>query len=84
MEASGSKDIAQSELRYWKTLLIPKLEKARAEQLFTPKATAKVIFGRFEGFGFVDKRLAGSDAFVMPGPHEQTGRAGPALRDLGD
>jgi hypothetical protein len=50
--------------------------------IFTFKRTATVIFGRFDGFGFIGKRVAGADVFVMPGPYERADRVERALSEL--
>jgi TDG/mug DNA glycosylase family protein len=77
-------EISPDELQYGRSLLLEKLEAVRAELIiFTFKKTATVIFGRFDGFGFIGRTLAGGEVFVMPGPYERADRRDQALAELG-
>jgi TDG/mug DNA glycosylase family protein len=76
-------ELSRDELLYGRSLLLEKLEAVRPELIiFTFKKTATVIFGRFEGFGFMGRTLAGGEVFVMPGPYERTDRRDQALAEL--
>lgn len=80
---SRAAEIGADELAYGKSTLISKLEAVKPEiVLFTFKKTATVLFGRFAGYGFIDKTLADGDVFVMPGPYERADRADFAVAEL--
>ena len=72
------------EYTHGRALLTAKLETVRPEfVIFTFKETAKKLFGRFAGNGFMpDLRLAYSEVFVMPGPYEDRETAAATMRTL--
>jgi len=77
-------ELSRDELQYGRSLLLGKLEAVRPELIiFTFKKTATVLFGRFDGFGFIGRTLAGGEVFVMPGPYERADRRDQALAELG-
>ncbi|CAB4694022.1 MAG: hypothetical protein F2663_04470 [Actinobacteria bacterium] len=41
-----------------------------------------MLFGRFSGFGFIGRTLAGAEVYVMPGPFERADRLKEALLTL--
>jgi len=76
-------ELSRDELEYGRSLLLEKLEAVHPELIiFTFKKTATVIFGRFEGFGFIGRKFAGAEVFVMPGPYERADRRDQALAEL--
>jgi double-stranded uracil-DNA glycosylase len=77
-------EVDASEFRYGAELLRAKLSEHRPELvIFTFKATAEALFGRFRGNGFVDGlALADSAVFVMPGPMESKKTAEATLSSL--
>ncbi len=79
----SASELSREELAYGRLLLPEKLAAVQPRLvIFTFKKTATVMFGRFDGFGFVGKRIAGADAFVMPGPYERADRVARTLGDL--
>ncbi|HVS84399.1 MAG TPA: uracil-DNA glycosylase family protein [Gaiellaceae bacterium] len=72
---SSASEITADELAYGKAIVVSKLEAVRPKiVVFTFKKTATVIFGSIAGYGFVGKRLAGGEVFVMPRPYERADR----------
>jgi double-stranded uracil-DNA glycosylase len=76
-------DIDGEELEYGRSLLLEKLDAAQPELvIFTFKKSATVIFGQFDGSGFLAEGVAGADAYVMPGPYERADRVERSLMEL--
>jgi double-stranded uracil-DNA glycosylase len=79
-------DVRSEELVHGRALL---LEKLRARQpalvIFTFKAAAEAMFGKFPGNGFQPElQLGTTGVFVMPGPYEARKKADATLAKLRD
>lgn len=76
--------VTRDEYEYGKHLLVEKLEHFSPELvIFTFKKTATVLFGPFDGNGFVPGlRIGASEVFVMPGPYEALTSVQATLDDL--
>jgi TDG/mug DNA glycosylase family protein len=83
---ASAKSLPAREFEHGRERLLTKLETYRpALVIFTFKKTAKVLFGKFSGNGFVPGlRLADSDVFVMPGPFESGPTAAVTMRGLAE
>lgn len=81
---TSAKDVVAAEFAHGRELLEAKLSEHKPELLiFTFKKTARVLFGPFDGNGFVPGlELAGARVFVMPGPYEGAGTANATVRHL--
>lgn len=79
-----ARDLRAAEFEHGKRQLLEKLERYRPDLvIFTFKKTAQVLVGAFAGNGIIDGlRVAQSDAFVMPGPYEESATAAATLRQL--
>jgi TDG/mug DNA glycosylase family protein len=76
-------EIRAEEFAYGKPRLEVKLEAARPDLLiFSFKQTAEILFGKFAGNGFVGRRFAEADAFVMPGPYAKGDEVSARLAEL--
>jgi TDG/mug DNA glycosylase family protein len=82
--AKSAKELRSDEYEHGRPLLAAKLEAFRPEfVIFTFKETAKKLYGRFDGNGFMpDLQLADSEVFVMPGPYEDKHTAAATMRTL--
>lgn len=76
--------IRAAELTYGKRHLVERLNGVHARLvLFTFKAAATKIFGRFAGHGFISGlTLCGGEVFVMPGPYERADVVDSSLASL--
>ena len=71
LNRTGGCRYAQEEFEHGRKLLLDRLERYRPKLvIFTFKTTAEAFLGAFPGNGFIGKRLAHSEVFVMPGPYE--------------
>jgi TDG/mug DNA glycosylase family protein len=79
-----SSGLRPCELEHGRELLQAKLASlAVPKVLFTYKRAAHALLGPFDGHGpLPDRRLAGAEVFVMPGPMERAGRVELALDQL--
>jgi TDG/mug DNA glycosylase family protein len=81
---SKASEIRPDEFAYGKPLLEAKLEAARPQLLiFSFKRTAEILFGKFAGNGFIGRRVAGAEVFVMPGPYAKGDEVRARLAELG-
>ena len=63
-------DVRPEEFAFGRPLLEGRVSSVRPELvIFSFKATAEAIFGRFDGNGFIGREFAGAEVFVMPGPY---------------
>ena len=77
-------EIRPDEFAYGRPLLERKVEAALPQLLiFSFKRTAEVLLGKFPANGFVGKRLADADVFVMPGPYAKADEVRARLEELG-
>ncbi len=76
--------IDHEEFVYGKALLVGKLEAIRPPLVIFPfKKTATVLFGQFEGNGFIGRSpVEGVEAFVMPGPYAPSDLVSQRVADL--
>jgi TDG/mug DNA glycosylase family protein len=77
-------DLTKEDYSHGKDQLLAKLNQFQPGLIiFTFKKSATVLYGRFEGSGFVDGLTVGAvPAFVMPGPYEKKARVSQALEEL--
>jgi double-stranded uracil-DNA glycosylase len=80
---ASAAELSAEDFAHGRPLLEAKLAETRPKLvLFSFKATAEVLFGRFEGNGFVERELAGADVFVMPGPYARGDHVAKRLNEL--
>lgn len=80
-----SDEVPDSEMRHGAELLRARLEAVRAPVLIFPfKRAAVALVGPFEGNGWLDRRFAGADLFVMPGPYEAAASANATISTLSE
>jgi TDG/mug DNA glycosylase family protein len=82
----SAKELRPAEYSHGRELLELKLLEHRPQLIvFTFKKTATILFGAFQGNGFVPGlSFARSEVFVMPGPYEDAQSAGKTLGLLAD
>lgn len=80
----SAKDLRPGEVEHGRALMEDKLAALAVPLIiFTFKAAATPLLGRFEGHGSIGRRrLAGARIFVMPGPMEKRERVTAALAQL--
>lgn len=72
----SASEVTVAETVHGVRLFRPKVEAANpCVIIFTFKAAAEAVLGRFQGHGFIGLRVEGAEVFVMPGPYVR--------RDLG-
>ncbi len=82
---SAAVDVRNDELVYGRALLLEKLRLHKpALVIFTYKAVAEAVFGKFPGNGFQPRLQLETEVFVMPGPYEARDKAAATLGDLKD
>ena len=63
-------DLRTEEFAFGKPRLEGKLAEVRPDLgIFSFKATAEVMFGAFDGNGFIGREFVGSEVIEMPGPY---------------
>jgi len=79
-------DVRSEELVHGRALLLDKLQTRQpALVIFTFKAAAEAMFGKFPGNGFQPElQLGTTGVFVMPGPYEARATADATLAALGN
>jgi TDG/mug DNA glycosylase family protein len=84
--SANAKGLPASEHTHGRELLLAKLDTYRPQfVIFTFKKTAQVVFGAFDGNGFVPGlRLAASEVFVMPGTYESATTVATTMRALAE
>lgn len=81
----SARDLSKAELDHGRDELRAKLNEIQPGiVIFTFKATAQTLLGRFRGNGFVPRlqNKLGSPVFVMPGPTEKKAKADATLDQL--
>jgi len=79
----AAKDLTAAELGHGEGILRKKIEDNRPRLvIFTFKATAVKLLGRFEGNGFIGAEVGGAEVFVMPGPYESASTVSETLDQL--